>query len=105
MAEAGFYTAFRRQDTFPNGHPHYLGHLTLGTPADVLAPLHDADLVLVLGCRLDEVTTQGYTLPVPGTAVVQVDECASTLGAVVPVQLAVQSRPETSWRWPATAAS
>ena len=90
----GVYTAFRRQDAFPNSHPHYLGHLSLGTPPNVLAALHDADLVLVLGSRLDEVTTQGYTIPGPGTTVVQVDECASTLGAVVPVHLAVQALPE-----------
>src|ERR1700722_4097740 len=29
---AGVYAAFRRQDVFPNDHPHYLGHLGLGTP-------------------------------------------------------------------------
>ena len=29
----GVYAAFRRQDVFPNDHPHYLGHLGLGTPA------------------------------------------------------------------------
>src|SRR5215212_8302098 len=28
---AGVYAAFRRQDVFPNEHPNYLGHLTLGT--------------------------------------------------------------------------
>src|SRR5215212_375095 len=28
---AGVYASFRRQDVFPNEHPNYLGHLTLGT--------------------------------------------------------------------------
>ncbi len=89
----GVYTAFRRQDAFPNSHPHYLGHLTLGAPDDVLAPMRDADLVLVLGSRLDEVTTQGYTLPAPGVAVVQVDACSETLGAVVPLRRGVHAHP------------
>jgi acetolactate synthase I/II/III large subunit len=85
----GVYTAFRRQDTFPNSDPHYLGHLTLGTPAELLRPLQQADVVLVLGCRLSEITTQDYTLPAPGARVVQVDVDPSVLGATVPVEWAV----------------
>jgi acetolactate synthase-1/2/3 large subunit len=60
---AGVYTAFRRQDRFPNGHANYVGHLGLGTPSPVLRALERADVVLAAGCRLDEATTQGYTLP------------------------------------------
>jgi len=61
--DAGVYTAFRRQDRFPNGHANYLGHLGLGTPPPVLRALEGADVVLCAGCRLDEATTQGYALP------------------------------------------
>jgi acetolactate synthase I/II/III large subunit len=85
----GVYTAFRRQDAFPNSDPHYLGHLTLGTPPELLAPLRDADLVVVLGCRLSEITTQSYTLPPPGARVIQVDSDPLALGATVPVEWAV----------------
>ncbi len=87
LAEAfnvGVYAAFRRQDVFPNEHPLYLGHLTLGTPPDTLRALEEADLVLVVGCRLDEVTTQGYELP--RAAVIQVDVDPGVVGAVVPVE-------------------
>jgi acetolactate synthase-1/2/3 large subunit len=69
----GVYAAFRRQDIFPNDHPNYLGHLTIGTPSAVLSALRDADLVIVLGARLDEVTTQTYQLPAPGAEVVHID--------------------------------
>lgn len=62
---AAVYTAFRRQDAFPEDHPQYAGHLGLGVPADVLRALEDADLVIVLGTRLDEVTTQGFRYPRP----------------------------------------
>lgn len=64
---AGVYTAWRRQDHFPNDHPLYLGHLGLGCPAAVLAALEEADAVLAVGSRLGEVTTQGYRLPRRGT--------------------------------------
>lgn len=77
----GVYTAFRRQDAFPNSHPLYLGHLGLATPPEVLAPLRAADLVLVLGSRLSEITTQGYQLPLPTARVVQVDPAAAAPGA------------------------
>src|SRR3712207_8137876 len=51
----------------------YLGHLTLATPPDTLKALEEADVVLVVGCRLDEVTTQTYELPRRDQAVIQVD--------------------------------
>ena len=67
MAEhhgCGVYTGFRRQDVFPNDHPLYLGHLGLGGGA-TLQGLREADLVVLVGSRLDEITSQGYTLPAP----------------------------------------
>ncbi len=80
----GVYAAFRRQDVFPNEHPLYLGHLTLGTPPATLRALEAADLVLVVGSRLDEVTTQGYAYPHPDQAVIQVDPDPGELAATVP---------------------
>lgn len=85
----GVYAAFRRQDAFPNTHRHYLGHLTLGTPEPILQSLREADLVLVLGSRLSEITTQAYTLPGKETRVIQVSPDPSALGAVVPAERAV----------------
>ncbi len=87
----GVYTAFRRQDVFPNGHPLYLGHLALGTPQEILEPLEEADLVFVAGCRLDEVTTQSYALPRPDQAVIQVDRDPAEVGATVPVERGIVS--------------
>ncbi len=89
LAEAynvGVYAAFRRQDIFPNDHPHYLGHLTLGTPPETLRALEEADLVFVVGSRLDEVTTQTYELPRLDQAVIQVDIDPGEIAAVVPVE-------------------
>jgi acetolactate synthase I/II/III large subunit len=61
----GVYVAFRRQDSFDEDHPHFLGHLGLGVPEGVLRGLDDADLVLVLGARLDAITSQDFHYPRP----------------------------------------
>jgi acetolactate synthase-1/2/3 large subunit len=85
----GVYAAFRRQDVFPNDHPHYLGHLGLGTPVACLDALRSADLALVVGARLDEITTQGFTLPLPATRIIHADVDPSVPGAAMPADLAL----------------
>jgi acetolactate synthase-1/2/3 large subunit len=99
VAEAygtGVYAAWRRQDVFPNEHPLYLGHLGLDAPATLLAPLEEADVVLVVGCRLSEVTTQRYRYPRPGSRVVQIDAEPASIGAVVPVEVGVVADARTA---------
>ncbi|GAA4991947.1 thiamine pyrophosphate-dependent enzyme [Actinopolymorpha pittospori] len=61
----GVYAAFRRQDSFDEDHPHFLGHLGLGVPDSILRALRDADVVVVAGTRLDAVTSQNYRYPLP----------------------------------------
>jgi acetolactate synthase-1/2/3 large subunit len=80
----GVYTAFRRQDMFPSGHPHYLGHLGLGIAEETLTALSEADLVLLVGARLDQITSQGYRFPTPGSRVLQIGGDASRAGGLVP---------------------
>lgn len=58
-------TSFRRQDLFDNEHGNYAGHLTLGTSPALTGRVHAADLLIVIGSRLGEVTTTGYSLPRP----------------------------------------
>ena len=87
----GVYAAFRRQDVFPNEHPNYLGHLTLGTPPETLTALQEADLVLVVGCRLSEVTTQSYSVPRGDQVVIQVDVDPDEVGATVPAAVGLVS--------------
>jgi acetolactate synthase I/II/III large subunit len=86
---AGVYAAFRRQDVFPNEHPLYLGHLTLGTPPETLRALEAADLVFVAGSRLDEVSTQSYALPRSDQTVIQVDRDPDVVGSTVPIERGV----------------
>jgi acetolactate synthase-1/2/3 large subunit len=55
--------SFRRQDLFPNAHPLYGGDMGLANPEAQMAVLRRADLLLVLGARLSDITTQGYSFP------------------------------------------
>lgn len=66
------YNAFRRQDAFPENHARYAGHLGPGVPARQLDALDRADLVLAIGARLDEVTTQNYRYPSPSQTLVMI---------------------------------
>jgi acetolactate synthase-1/2/3 large subunit len=83
----GAYASFRRQDVFPNEHPNYCGPLVLTTPPETLRALEDADVVFVVGCRLSEITTQGYRLPSAEQRVIQIDVEPNSVGAVVPVEI------------------
>ncbi len=53
--------AWRFQDTFDNRHPLYAGDVGIGTNPRLVARVKEADLVIALGVRLGEMTTQGYS--------------------------------------------
>ena len=55
--------SFRQNDLFPNNHPLYAGHLDLAIPNEQVEAYASSDLVLALGTRLGDITTQGYTFP------------------------------------------
>lgn len=52
----------RRQDIFANNHGNYIGDLGFSPNPALLEKVRDADVILVLGARLNEITTQSYTL-------------------------------------------
>jgi acetolactate synthase I/II/III large subunit len=54
--------AFRFQDTFDNHHPLYAGDVGIGIHPALAERIKRADLLLVIGPRLGEMTTSGYTL-------------------------------------------
>ncbi len=64
---------WRRADVIPNDHPLYLGMTGFGSPASVRTRLEAADAILVLGCRLSEITSFGYSIPAPGQPWMHVD--------------------------------
>ena len=58
-------TAFRRQDALPPSSPIYAGNLGYGPNPKLVERIKAADLLLVVGARLGEATTDGYELVTP----------------------------------------
>lgn len=73
-------SAFRRCDAFPNDDRHFAGSLAPGMPPAAVAPLEAADLVLALGVRFTEFTTQRYRYPLPNTQLIHVTSASDTVG-------------------------
>lgn len=77
--------AFRFQDLFDNRHPNYAGDVGIGINPRLAQRVRDADLLCVIGARLGEMTTSGYTLlsvPRPRQQLVHVHAGAEELGRV-----------------------
>lgn len=74
--------AFRRHDAFPNDHPQYVGHLGLGTNKAVLQTVEEADVILALGTRLSEVTTQDYSIITSDKKLIHIDIDYGIIGKV-----------------------
>ncbi len=55
--------AYRRQDAFPNEHPAYFGHLEINRVAFQEKAFAEADLIIAVGCRMDGISTQEFTIP------------------------------------------
>jgi acetolactate synthase-1/2/3 large subunit len=73
-------TSYKRQDAFPNNHPNYAGNmLTSNRRAQNLA-YQESDLLIVLGSRLNQQTTAGFTLPRPGHPFVHIDADEGNIG-------------------------
>ena len=84
--------AFRRQDAIANDCPAYAGNLGYGPNPKLVARVKAADLLLVIGARLGEATTDGYALVTPdhpGQRLVQVHPDPSELGRTYRTDLAI----------------
>ena len=84
--------AFRRQDAVPNDCPAYAGNLGYGPNPKLVARVKAADLLLVVGPRLGEATTDGYTVITPehpGQRLVHVHPDATELGMTYRTDLAI----------------
>lgn len=85
-------TAFRRQDSVPNDSPVYAGNLGYGPNPKLVERVKAADLIIALGARLGEATTDGYTLITPdhpGQTLVHVHPDPEELGRVYKTDLPI----------------
>lgn len=74
--------AFRRHDVFPNDNKLYAGHFGLGMHPAETKTIEEADVVLAIGTRLSEVTTQDYSIITPDKKLIHIDISYDTLGKV-----------------------
>ncbi|WP_024302497.1 thiamine pyrophosphate-binding protein [Pseudogulbenkiania sp. MAI-1] len=87
-------TAFRRQDLFDNADPHYAGHLGFGLSPQLAERVRGADLILAIGTRLGEVSSNGYTLianPQPAQTLIHVHASPEELGRVYHAHLPINA--------------
>jgi acetolactate synthase-1/2/3 large subunit len=90
--------SFRCQDLFDNRHPNYAGDLGFAASAQVSSAVKNADLLLVVGSRMGEVSTAGYTaldIPVPKQTLIHVHQGIEELGRVYQATLAINSSMST----------
>ncbi len=87
---------FRSQDLFDNRHPQYAGDVGIGINPALAKRVRAADLLLVIGERLGEMTTGAYTLlevPVARQSLVHVHPSPDELGHVYQPDLAIAAEP------------
>ncbi|TCP32886.1 thiamine pyrophosphate-binding protein [Sphingomonas sp. BK235] len=84
--------AFRRQDAIANDCPAYAGNLGYGPSPALVERVRGADLLIVVGARLGEATTDGYQLITPdhpGQRLVHVHPDPEELGRTYATDLAI----------------
>lgn len=89
-------TAFRRQDAIAPSSRIYAGNLGYGPNPLLVERIREADLILTVGARLGEATTDGYSLITPdhpGQILIHVHPDPEELGSVYRTDLAICADP------------
>ena len=89
-------TSYRRAPLFDALHQNYAGDVGLAPNPKLIARVKASDLVVMVGGRLSEIATQGYTLfdvPEPQTTLVHVYPGVEELGRVYRPSLAIHATP------------
>lgn len=89
--------SFRRQDIVGTSSSSFIGDFGTAGPLTLVKRIAEADLLLVLGARLGEMTTKGYTaLDVPNTRprLVHIHAGAEEVGRVYQPELGLCAGPE-----------
>jgi acetolactate synthase-1/2/3 large subunit len=87
-------TSFRCQDLLDNRSSSFAGDVGIGINPKLAQRVREADVVLVVGARLGEMTTGGYSLfevPVPRQTLIHVHGGAEELGRVYRAALPINS--------------
>jgi acetolactate synthase-1/2/3 large subunit len=90
-------TSFRSQDLIDNRDPCYAGDLGIAANPALVKRVQEADVLLVIGERLGEMTTGGYTIlsvPKPALTLIHVLPSPDELGRVYAADYALACSPE-----------
>ncbi|MEK9641181.1 MAG: thiamine pyrophosphate-binding protein [Paracoccaceae bacterium] len=82
--------SFRCQDYLDNRHPNYVGDVGIAPNPELAERVKNSDCVLVLGARLGEMTTSGYSLfdsPNPTQSIIHVHADPNEIGRVYRPQI------------------
>ncbi|XWN32777.1 MAG: thiamine pyrophosphate-binding protein [Devosia sp.] len=93
-ADVPVAVSLRCQDYMDSRAPQAIGDMGVAIAPDLAKRVKEADLLLVVGARLGEMTTQGYTLltvPDPAQTLIHVHPSADALGHVYRPDIAVVS--------------
>jgi acetolactate synthase-1/2/3 large subunit len=89
-------TSFRRATLFDGGHQNYAGEIGIGPNPKLKARIEAADLIVLLGGRMSEMSSQAYTLfdiPVPRQKLVHVHADAEEIGRIYHPSLGIVATP------------
>lgn len=90
-------SSLRCQDYVDNHHACYVGDVGIAINPALRQRIEQADLIVALGPRLGEMTTQGYTLlqpPVPTQGLIHIHPGAEELGRVYAADQLIHSTPD-----------
>jgi acetolactate synthase-1/2/3 large subunit len=88
--------SFRRASLVDGGHENYVGEIGIGPNPKLKARIEAADLVLLIGGRMSEMPSQGYTLlavPEPRQTLVHVHADPLEIGRVYHPRLGIVATP------------
>ena len=91
---------FRCQDLIDNSSPAYAGDAGVAMPAHTVELIENADVILAVGTRFDEITAGGFTLfnrSRTHQKIIHVHPGDMELGKITVPVLAIQSGPEAFW--------
>ncbi len=86
--------SFRRHHVIDNDSPSYVGEMGIGADPVLIERFKKADVAVVVGARLGEITSQGYTLldhPKPRHTLIHVHAAAEELGRVFEPSVAIHA--------------
>ena len=90
LADVPVATSLNAKDTIPSDHPLYVGVVGSYSHDCANQAVLEADLVVFIGSQTGGQVTADWTVPAPGTRVIQIDIDPLELGRHYPVEAAIQ---------------